>query len=153
MEATALSDDALIRRVLTVFSQKGLGKVHGGGKKQITSVIKSGLSFKAGVNVKEQLGLSDREIAETIGTSEKTLQRRKKKGEHFTMVESDRLFRMTRIFALASEVLKSDDRARKWLHRPQFGLGGEVPIEMMKTESGAKDVEELLYRIAYGDVA
>jgi putative toxin-antitoxin system antitoxin component (TIGR02293 family) len=153
MEATALSDDALIRKVLTVFSQKSLEKVHGGGKKQIATVIKSGLSFKAGVNVKEQLGLSDKEIAETIGTSEKTLQRRKKKGEHFTMVESDRLFRMTRIFALACEVLKSDDRARKWLHRPQFGLGGEVPIEMMKTESGAKDVEELLYRIAYGDVA
>ena len=153
MDNEVLSDDALIRKVLTVFSRKGLENVHGVGKEQIESIIKSGLSSEAGVNVKEQLGLSDREIAETIGTSEKTLQRRKKKGERFTMVESDRLFRMARIFVLASEVLKSDDRARKWLHRPQFGLGGEVPIEMMKTESGAKDVEELLYRIAYGDVA
>lgn len=153
MKAIALSDDALIRKVLTVFSQKSLEKVSGSEKKQISNVIKSGLSFKAGVNVKEQLGLSDKEIAESIGTSEKTLQRRKKRGEQFTMVESDRLFRMTRIFALASEVLKSDENARKWLHRPQFGLGGDIPIDMMKIESGAKDVEELLYRIAYGDVA
>jgi putative toxin-antitoxin system antitoxin component (TIGR02293 family) len=153
MDNEVLSDDALIRRVLTVFSRKGLEEVRGGSKKQIASVIKSGLSFKAGVNVKEQLGLSYLEIAETIGTSEKTLQRRKKKGERFTMVESDRLFRMARIFVLASLVLKSDDRARKWLHRPQFGLGGEVPLEMIKTALGAKDVEELLYHIAYGDVA
>jgi len=55
MEAEALSDDALIRKVLTVFGQKSLEKVHGGGKKQIATVIKSGLSFKAGVDVKEQL--------------------------------------------------------------------------------------------------
>ncbi len=152
MDDEALSDDAIIRRILTVFSRKGLERLHRGSKEQITFVIKSGLSFRAGVNIKEQLGLSDQEIAETIGTSEKTLQRRKKNGEPFTMVESDRLFRMARIFVLASLVLKSDDRARKWLRRPQFGLGGEVPLETIKTALGAKDVEELLYHIAYGDV-
>ena len=153
MEAEALSDDALIRKVLTVFGRRNLKQSQGGMKKQIVAAIKSGFSFKTGVNVKEQLGLSDKEIAETIGTSEKTLQRRKKKGERFTMVESDRLFRIARIFALASEVLKSNDRAKKWLHRNQFGLGGEVPLETIKTALGAKDVEELLYHIAYGDVA
>ncbi len=153
MDAAALSDDAIIRKVLTVFSRKKVANLPGGGKKQIATAIKAGLSFKEGINVKQRLGLSDKEIAETIGTSEKTLQRRKQKGEHFTMVESDRLFRLARIFALTSEVLKSEDLARKWLHRPQFGLGGEVPIEVMKTEAGAKDVEELLYRIAYGDLA
>ena len=57
---------------------------------------------------------------------------------------------MARIFALAVSVLESEEMARKWLHRVQRGLGGRVPIEVIQTEAGAQEVEDLLERIEYG---
>jgi putative toxin-antitoxin system antitoxin component (TIGR02293 family) len=50
----------------------------------------------------------------------------------------------------AVEVLESEENARQWLTSPQFGLGGEVPLEYAGTEVGAREVEDLLGRIEYG---
>jgi putative toxin-antitoxin system antitoxin component (TIGR02293 family) len=37
-----------------------------------------------------------------------------------------------------------------WLRRPQPGLGGRVPLELLVTQAGADQVETLLRRIDYG---
>ena len=50
----------------------------------------------------------------------------------------------------AIEALESEAKARCWLTSPQLGLGGAVPLEYAGTEVGAREVEELLGRIAYG---
>jgi putative toxin-antitoxin system antitoxin component (TIGR02293 family) len=56
---------------------------------------------------------------------------------------------MARLFALAEEVLESADAARDWLREPQAGLGNRIPLEMMGTEAGAREVEDLLLRIEH----
>jgi putative toxin-antitoxin system antitoxin component (TIGR02293 family) len=152
MKSAVLGEEALTKKVLVVISGKAALKEKEGSVPARDFVAK-GFPFQAGNNVKTLLGLSDREIAETIGTSEKTLQRMRKKKAPFSMVESDRLYRMARIFALASHVMGGDDIAKEWLHKPQYGLGEELPIEVIKTEEGAREVEELLYRIEYGVLA
>ena len=38
-----------------------------------------------------------------------------------------------------------------WLRSPNPALGGEVPIEMARTDAGARKVETILNRIAWGD--
>ncbi len=58
--------------------------------------------------------------------------------------------RLAHILAFATEVIENKDAAMKWLSRPQFGLGGAIPIEMLQTEEGAEEVENLLGRIQYG---
>ncbi len=58
-----------------------------------------------------------------------------------------------RIIELAIRVLEDEEKARNWLQKPQYGLGGAVPIELLQTEAGAKEVEELLWRIEYGIVS
>ena len=50
---------------------------------------------------------------------------------------------------LAEAVLESQEAAIRWLQRPQTGLSERTPLELMKNEPGAREVEELLYRIEY----
>ena len=37
-----------------------------------------------------------------------------------------------------------------WLHEPNYGLGGRVPIDVLETEIGARQVESVLLRILHG---
>ncbi len=55
-------------------------------------------------------------------------------------------------FAIDFEVFENEESARRWLKRPQIGLGGKVPLELLKTEAGAREVEDLLVRIDHGTV-
>ncbi len=66
---------------------------------------------------------------------------------------SDRLFRVAHIFALAKEALGSEESARTWLTSPQFGLNNRIPLDVLATKAGAREVEDLLGRIEYGVLA
>jgi putative toxin-antitoxin system antitoxin component (TIGR02293 family) len=70
--------------------------------------------------------------------------------KRLTSVTSDRLYRLARIFALAEEVLEDREQAREWLRSPQVGLDNRVPFELLETEAGAREVEDLLLRIEHG---
>lgn len=103
--------------------------------------------------LKADLDMNDGQLAEALGTSTPTLQRMRKGGKTLDAVESDRFYRYARIFSLAVEVFEDEANAKSWLHRPQFGLGGAVPLDLIKTEPGARTVENLLMRIEYGALA
>jgi putative toxin-antitoxin system antitoxin component (TIGR02293 family) len=104
--------------------------------------------------VKGLLDLSDRELAAAMGVSPKTVSRLRKSGSaRVNPVAGDRLYRMARLYALAREVTGGEEAARQWLRSPQFGLQGQTPLELMLTEAGAREVEELLGRIEHGVLA
>jgi len=67
--------------------------------------------------------------------------------------ESDRLSRLARIVALAKHYLADVPAANRWLKRPNAALGGKTPRELMDTEPGVRDVENVLGRIAYGGIS
>lgn len=58
--------------------------------------------------------------------------------------------RLKLMIATATSALGDEEAARRWLHRPQRGLGGRIPVDMIETEAGAKEVENLLGRIEHG---
>ena len=58
-----------------------------------------------------------------------------------------RLRREERALRLARRVFENETGARRWMTRPQFGLGGRVPAQLCATAAGAKEVETLLRRI------
>ncbi len=134
---------------------KALGGQRMLGKKVETSldfadIIQQGLPSSSVFFLQKQLGLGDKEYSSTLGVSGKWLGRyRKTPRKHLDANISDRLYRIARIFKLAEEVLENKDAANHWLHRSQTGLHERIPFELMKTEAGAKEVEELLYRIEY----
>jgi putative toxin-antitoxin system antitoxin component (TIGR02293 family) len=55
--------------------------------------------------------------------------------------------------AIASEYLGDAERARRWLKHPNRALGGLAPVAAIDTEPGARQVENLLGRIAYGGIS
>jgi putative toxin-antitoxin system antitoxin component (TIGR02293 family) len=97
-------------------------------------------------------GLTLMELAETLDLSPRSLQRRKSEGR-LAPHESDRLYRLARIVALAKRYIGDSTEAALWLKRPNRALGGEVPLSLIDTEVGARAVENILGRIAYGGIS
>ena len=62
---------------------------------------------------------------------------------------SDRLYRVASILSQAVEVLGSIDKARVWLKSLNRALGSEMPLDLLDTEIGARQVEEVLLRLNY----
>jgi|SRR5579863_8171012 putative toxin-antitoxin system antitoxin component (TIGR02293 family) len=97
-------------------------------------------------------GLTLKELAAALDLSPRSLQRRRRSGR-LARYESDRLYRLARIVALANDSLGDHDRALRWLKRPNQALGGIAPVTAIDTEPGARQVENVLGRIAYGGVS
>jgi len=97
-------------------------------------------------------GLTLKELATALDLSPRSLQRRRRSGR-LARYESDRLYRLARIVALADEFLGDHEKAIRWLKRPNRALGGIAPVGALDTELGARQVENILGRIAYGGVS
>jgi putative toxin-antitoxin system antitoxin component (TIGR02293 family) len=97
-------------------------------------------------------GLTLKELAEALDLSPRSLQRRRRSGR-LARFESDRLYRLARIVALAQQSLGNRENASRWLKRSNRALGGIAPIAAMDTELGARQVEDVLGRIAYGGIS
>ncbi len=97
-------------------------------------------------------GLTLKELATALDLSPRSLQRRRRSGR-LARYESDRLYRLARIVALANEFIGDHESAIRWLKRPNRALGGIPPVEALDTELGARQVENILGRIAYGGIS
>jgi len=112
--------------------------------------LEEGLSYAAFERLKRRLRVSSQELADAALITQRTLARRKRTGR-LGPDESDRLVRVSRVFARSIELFEGDlESARSWLMRPVFALGGAVPFEMVKTEVGAREVENLITRLEHG---
>lgn len=119
----------------------------------IASTIERGLPAGAIERVKEALELADLQVSSALGISAKTMGRMRKARNRLPTTVGDRLYRLANIFALARDVLEDDERAREWLQSPQIGLNNRTPLEVMLTEAGTREVEDLLGRIEYGVIS
>ena len=97
-------------------------------------------------------GLTLKELASSLDLSPRSLQRRRNSGR-LAPFESDRLYRLARIVALAQEYLGGHERAVRWLKQPNRALGSLAPVAALDTELGARQVENVLGRIAFGGVS
>jgi putative toxin-antitoxin system antitoxin component (TIGR02293 family) len=95
--------------------------------------------------------LTLKELAGALDLSSRSLQRRRR--GRLARFESDRLYRLARLLALAHESLGDTARASRWFKRTNRALGGVAPIAAIDTELGARQVENLLGRIAYGGIS
>ncbi|HEX5724321.1 MAG TPA: MbcA/ParS/Xre antitoxin family protein, partial [Longimicrobiaceae bacterium] len=63
--------------------------------------------------------------------------------------ESERVERLARVMALAEQVWEDTDDARAFLTAAHPLLDGRAPLELARTELGARQVEELLWKLEY----
>lgn len=65
-------------------------------------------------------------------------------------LHQDRLARFNRVVQHAVEVFEDPVVARQWLSKPKVALGGESPLDLLATDGGTQQVEQMLYRAEYG---
>ena len=116
---------------------------------QLIAKIKKGLPLKTFEQLCRNLALPEKELCRILKIPQSTLARRKKSGQ-LSFEESERVFRIARLYDKAAEVFKQARLGRKWLKEPAWALGDVAPLEYADTELGAKEVEELLGRIEHG---
>lgn len=114
-----------------------------------TVLVEKGLPWKEVEFLAGELGLTLAQFADYAGISQPTFFRRRRQ-KRFPLDESDHIMRFARLWSLAVDVFEREDGAREWLKSEAFGLAGKVPLDVARSEAGARVVETLLQRIDYG---
>jgi putative toxin-antitoxin system antitoxin component (TIGR02293 family) len=90
------------------------------------------------------------EEIELLIVPKRTLARRRAKREALTPEETDRAMRLARISIEADRVFGDPGKASRWLRKPNAALAGQTPLALLKSETGARAVGELLGQIDHG---
>jgi putative toxin-antitoxin system antitoxin component (TIGR02293 family) len=97
-------------------------------------------------------GLSEQEI-ERFVIPQRTRRHRADRNQPLTIDDSDRAVRLLRVQTLAEETFGDKEKANRWLRRPLTELRGEPPLDIAQTEAGARVIETILGKIAWGAAA
>jgi len=119
---------------------------------ELREAIREGFPTPVVEQLMQASGLTLKELAESLDLSPRSLQRRRS-GGRLARFESDRLYRLARIVALANQSLGKPELVTRWLRRSNRALGGQAPMASIDTELGARQVESVLGRIAYGGIS
>lgn len=95
-------------------------------------------------------GVPRDELAAAIGTTNRTVARRKEAGRPLDPAASERLVRLAQLYRQAADLLGSDALAKQWMRTPRSAFAGATPFAMAKGELGAREVEDLLLRVERG---
>jgi putative toxin-antitoxin system antitoxin component (TIGR02293 family) len=95
-------------------------------------------------------GFIERDLAEILDVNKRTITRWKSQKVRLSAQQIDRIRVLESILALATSVLGSQDEVQRWLNSPVFSLEGQRPMDLIKTESGRRRVENVLLQIQGG---
>jgi putative toxin-antitoxin system antitoxin component (TIGR02293 family) len=132
-----------------------------GGQPVLGSVVRSQADLALAVRNRLPLaalkgltraGLSEQEIEKYV-IPQRTRRHRADKNQPLTVEESDRAVRLLRVQTLAEDSFADKEKANRWLRRPLNELGGEAPLTVAQTEAGARVIETILGKIAWGAAA
>lgn len=138
-------------------SSASVAKVLGGRRalrKQIRTTSELAAAVEAGLPVASLDIVARRVAGETRRATEikhrvvpkTTLQRRR---DRLSTGESERLERLARLTALAEQVWDDPELAHEFLVSSQPQLGGEKPVDLIRTDLGTRSVEDLLWSLEY----
>jgi putative toxin-antitoxin system antitoxin component (TIGR02293 family) len=116
----------------------------------LAQLVRNGLPAASVSALAESLHLGNGVLSRILGIPQRTLTRRLSRGDLLTSAESDRTVRMARVYADTVEMIGDREKAVEWLSTPNRALGGERPLDQLDTDMGARMVEDILGRIAYG---
>jgi putative toxin-antitoxin system antitoxin component (TIGR02293 family) len=119
---------------------------------ELREVVKAGLPYASLEALIGKLRLGREEAAAALHLPQRTIARRKKE-QRLQADESDRVVRLARISAQALATFGSEEKAAQWLRRPNRALGNRPPFDLLDSDIGIRQVEEVLSRIAHGTIS
>ena len=116
---------------------------------EFVEAVRGGFPVQAAESLVERGRLSFAELEQLV-IPRRTLTHRKHGKERLSRDESDKLARVARVLAAADDTFGQEATTDEWLRRPNRALGGTPPITLLDTDGGARLVEQVLGRLAYG---
>ena len=104
-------------------------------------------------SVADQTGYRREQVADVFDTSLKTFQRYEREHRNLNPQDSEKVLKMQALFTLGAEVFGAADAFRRWMDKPAFGLGNQVPFSLLRTSGGIDLIMDELTRIEFGDLA
>ena len=114
---------------------------------------KKGLSAKAALDFISISGFTYDEFQETFKTTVKTIQNYAVQDLKLDASLSEKLLKSFALFNKGIAVFGSANAFHQWLNTSAYGLGNQVPFNLMDTFTGISLIEEELIRIEFGDLA
>jgi putative toxin-antitoxin system antitoxin component (TIGR02293 family) len=114
----------------------------------LVALLRGGVPWSLYRGVVTNLGLTDQDAAGVLHIPPRTLARRK--GGRLEPNEGERLMRLVRLVAQATDVLGSQKKALRWMESPNRALEGATPMSLLDTDVGTQAAEAVLTRIEYG---
>jgi putative toxin-antitoxin system antitoxin component (TIGR02293 family) len=111
--------------------------------------VESGLSVATLTNFVAASGLRMADVYDVVIPA-RTLKHRKARKQALSADESDKLARLIRTWDHAVRVVGDPLKALHWLNKPLRRFAGRTPLHMLRTEFGARLVEEMLGQMDYG---
>ena len=116
----------------------------------LANLVRKGLPAGSVRVLAHKLDVGNGLLSQKLGIPQRTLTRRLSRRSRLTAAESDRTVRLARMYASAVEMIGDEEKAVEWLRTPNRALGGERPLDQLDTDVGAREVEDILGRLAYG---
>ena len=149
MASSTVISNRPFKAVETLLGGRGVLHVAPRSTLDWVKMIRKGIPAAAVESLTRTLGVSQSELAATLGIPERTLARRKREGM-LTSEESAKLVRLARVVGRAHEVFENLDAALNWLKSPNAALSGVAPLSLLDTDIGAESVLDTLGRIEHG---
>ena len=117
---------------------------------KLAKKVEDGFSFGALERLGKTTGLPLERLRVAVRITPRTLTRRRKE-KRLSPEESDRLVSVSRLLAQTFELFEGNAEAGlRWFQSPNRALGGQSPIEVAATETGTREVENLIGRLEHG---
>lgn len=121
------------------------------------SIVRSanrGVNAKVFTELVDITGINRNFLAEKVfDISLKTMLRYQKENKNLNPRNSEIALKLLNLFNKGIEVFGTMNSFMTWLNKEAYGLGGEVPLNLMNTNTGIDLIEEELIRIEYGTLA
>jgi putative toxin-antitoxin system antitoxin component (TIGR02293 family) len=117
---------------------------------EVLTLVRAGLPADMFEQVASTLGLSTSALAGKLGIARRTVTRKQGNGAPLSSEISEKLLRVARVRNLGRTLFTTDEAVSEWLSKPDSSLGSMAPWELLDTDLGAREVENMLRALAYG---
>jgi putative toxin-antitoxin system antitoxin component (TIGR02293 family) len=107
--------------------------------------FRNGLDKSSFESFKELSGLDYNTLADALGVSTKTLQRK----EIFDTGQSEKLYELAELYSLGINYFGREG-FRRWMERPLFSLGNRKPIDLIDVSEGLDLLKTEIMRLQHG---
>lgn len=112
-----------------------------------------GIPATAFFDIADQTGYRREQLAEVFDTSVKTFQRYEKEDRKLNPQDSEKALKIMALFEKGEDIFGNREQFRRWMDKPAFGLGQQMPFDLLHTSGGIDLIMDELIRIEYGDLA